>query len=86
MDTDRKLDLIYEEVDTLLTQNEFKRCDSLLRRLDIRSKSTDELLGYLIVTFPARSKLLYRNQFYIEVVNLVQERKENEEGLFNGLE
>lgn len=70
---DRALDIIFREVDTMLSNGEFERCNQLLRMLDVDNHSTNLLLGYLSITFAAADKLAARDEF----LNRVEQRLKN---------
>ncbi len=82
---DSELDKVYDNIDALLSSSNFEQCNSLLRGLNVNETGTDLLLGYLTATFPAKSRLPYRDTFYQNVEKVMLERKESEPGLLTGL-
>jgi len=84
--TDAALDLIYDQIDTLLRSGDLPRIDAVLQRADVNSLSTDLLLGLLTATLPARTRLASRRGFFNRVEAVLRKRGDWEDGLLNGLE
>lgn len=59
---DAQLDEIYDKIDDLLKEGKFDIVDNILKSVsnDIKQTSIDILLGYLTITFVAKSKLKNR--------------------------
>jgi hypothetical protein len=84
--TDAALDLIYDQIDALMTGGKFEAIGSLLQRLDLGALSVDLLLGLLTSTLPARTKIPFRGDFFRAVESEIKRRGEWENGLLTGLE
>ncbi len=83
---DAALDILYDKIDGMLKAGKFDDVDDVLRSVDPRSLSLDLLLGVLTATLPARSKLPFRKEFFKNVVEVLKERCQWEEGLLTGLD
>ncbi len=55
--SDEALDIVYDNIDKMLSNNNFIGVDSLLSEIDINEYSVDMLLGLLTSTLPAKNKL-----------------------------
>jgi hypothetical protein len=83
---DAALDLLYDNIDALMTNGDFEQIDSVLRGVELESLSIDILLGLLTSTLPARTKLGSRKEFFVAVEKEIKRRGEWEKGLLTGLE
>ena len=77
---DKQLDQIYDTIDDLLLANKFSEIDAILECLEM-DLGLDLLLGYFVATFPAKSKLKKRADFFAKL-----KATYCEEGLWKGLE
>lgn len=78
---------IYVEIDDLLRKNQFDMIDLILKSSFNKSLSTIDFLALLSITFPAKNKLKYRNEFAKYVRRYITERDPNRaEELLSGLE
>jgi hypothetical protein len=85
MGIDAKLDIIYNVIDNLLLKGRFDLVDLQLRRMDVENANTDILLGYLTITFAAKSKLPSRPAFFERAEQTLKKRPEWDELLLYGL-
>lgn len=83
---DAALDIIYDNVDSLLSEGKLTTLDSLLKSAEVNALSTDLLLGLLTSTLPAKTKLLSRKDLFQAVEGELRKRKEWEDGILTGLE
>jgi hypothetical protein len=83
---DSALDLIYDQIDEMLRKAEFSKLDLVLAELPVSDLSIDLLLGILTATLPARSRLSNRAHLFAEIVGVLTERREYQDGLLTGLE
>lgn len=84
--TDAALDIIYDNINNLLTEGDYQRIDAILSALDPEPLSVDILLGLLTSTLPARTKLSRRRDFFSKVEEELRRREGWEKGLLTGLE
>lgn len=82
---DYGLDLLFDHIDSMLWQSEFDIISSCLDALDIKAFSVVMLLALLTTTKPAKSKIKSRSSFYERVNNEIEDRKEMEPYLLDGL-
>ena len=59
----KAVDILYEKVDDLLIAGEFKRCDELLRTIDLSRLDTNLIVSVLAMTKSAASDLPCRPNF-----------------------
>lgn len=85
MSTARELDRIYDELDYAFRSDNFEKINNMLKAIDVEKTNSSILFGYLTASLPAKNDLPYRDRFLREVKRVVEERGENEEGLFQGL-
>jgi len=72
--TDKAIDLLIDEVDDLLSDGEFERCDDLMGLIDLDRLDVDLLVGVLSVTLGAAELLPSRP-------GLIEQVEERLEGL-----
>ena len=84
--TDAALDLIYDNVDSLLSNGKYEELDLMLKNVDADLLPTDILLGLLTATLPAKTKLPSRSIFFRLTEMQIKTRAEWEEGILTGLE
>ena len=84
--TDAALDLIYDNVDSLLSNGKYEELDLMLKSVDADLLPTDILLGLLTATLPAKTKLPSRSNFFQLTEMQIKTRAEWEEGILTGLE
>jgi len=84
---DSGLDMLLDYIDSMLWQSEFDIISSCLDALDVKAYSVDILLALLMTTNPAKSKIKSRSRssFYDRVNNEIEDRKEMEPYLLDGL-
>ena len=58
--TDDAVDLLFENVDELLSAGRFDRCDEILRTIDLNRLDTHLTVALLSITLAARGQLPYR--------------------------
>lgn len=68
------IDKIFDQIDQMMWDNKIKEIDDILNNLDINQLSLDELLAYLTITLPVKSKLRNRVEYYNKVKNKFIER------------
>ena len=89
MSTDKKLDVIFREVDELCHAGKFKDLNEMLREIDVEKEDLTILIGYLTITSAAKRFLHERKELYRKVFHrLVFKDKESAEriyGLLSGL-
>lgn len=83
---DAALDLIYDSVDRLLREAQFALCASLLAEVAVSKCSVDVLLGMLVATLPARTRISTRAAFLNRVRSELLRRDEDVDSLLRGLE
>lgn len=64
LDTDEKIDRIYDKIDRLLYEGKFDVVDKILGNVTTKYLNSDFLITFLTVTLPAKSKLLNRPRLY----------------------
>jgi len=69
---DCELDKINDDFDGLFLEGNINEVNDFLKDVDIKNVETDLLLSYLTATLPAKSKLPYRNDFYIKVERCIK--------------
>ena len=62
--TDKQMDEIYDEIDTLCHESKWREIDNILREIDVDNQQLDYLLAYLTITFCVQDKLNYRAEFF----------------------
>jgi len=68
--TDTRLDGIYNFIDNNLIYNkDYKLIDAILKNIDFEKWTEDELLGFLVITFPFKNRFDYREEFYNKLWN-----------------
>jgi len=72
MNTDKKLDCIFDYIEYLCINKDFKTVDAILSNLHLHSYSIDEMLAYLTITLPFKNLLLNREDFYYNVKTFVE--------------
>lgn len=83
---DEALDVIYDNVDNLLTEGNFSEINKILGMVDITGLSDDVILGILTSTLPARDRLENREYFFqIAKKYMLSQGKFGEE-IFAGLD
>ena len=60
-------DILFEQIDTLLTEGRFDLVDQILEGIDIEWMLDDLLVGYLSITLAASHELKERAVFYEKV-------------------
>lgn len=83
---DTCLDIILDILDTMFCNGDFSAVDNILKELDTNYYPTDINLAFLTFTLPAKSKLSSRNDFLERCRKTLEERKETDRGLLDGLE
>jgi hypothetical protein len=86
MNTNQKLDWIFDWTDSLMREGRFGEIDRVLETMMPEYHEIDELLGWLTATLPAKSKLPSRKQFYSDVEGALKAKGLWEPGLLKGLE
>lgn len=81
---DTGLDIIYDHVDMMMQQGYFNILDKMLESVIVTNYSADILLGLLTSTFPAKSKLICRENFFNRVY--LHFKSTQQENLLKGLE
>jgi hypothetical protein len=82
---DKALDMLYDAIDSAFSHGEFKKVDQFLGSVLVPNIHTDILLGILIATLSARSKLPNRPAFFCKVQTEFNTRGETDPNLLNGL-
>jgi len=83
------LDSLYDRIDDLLIEGEFRQVDDELLGINISETSSVILLGYLTITLYASQSLQYRKEFFEKVKDKLKTQKStqyNYEDLLRGLE
>jgi len=57
------IDRIYGEIDGLTELGDLKACDEVLRSVDLRRLSADEVVAFLVCTLPVSLRLSERDAF-----------------------
>lgn len=85
---DRALDIIFNTIDDLLLDDKFDICNQILESVWVDVFDLDLLLGFLTITFAAKSHLKCRERFFERVYDkcLLEEGKKHTEELLVGLE
>ena len=78
--TDDEIDLIHNWVDSQFSAGEFCVVNAVLSALRPEHMGADELITWLTVTLPAKSKLPARHAFYIHL-----QQEADDERLWSGL-
>jgi len=81
-----QLDEIYSWADDLMKAGRFQYLDMAIATFHPEDMTTDNLLGVLTATLPARSRLPSRKAFYEATERVLTARGEMEPGLLKGLE
>lgn len=81
-----QLDEIYSWADELMRAGRFQYLDAAIAAFHPEEMTTNNLLGVLTATLPAKSKLPARKAFYHDVERILTARGEMEPGLLAGLE
>lgn len=76
MATDQRLDEIHDQMDDLLYAGKFDDVDEIFRTADVNRLDVDEMLGLLVSTIGARSKLTARKEFVSRVKAKIAELAE----------
>jgi hypothetical protein len=84
MGIDSQLDKIYSTIDILLIQGKFEEVNRILEQ-NKNNKSIDLLLGYLTITFPAKSKLPFRPELLKRAEFIIELQQESSKELLRGL-
>lgn len=53
-------DMVFDEIDTLLSSREFLKCDKILQVIDVDRLNTSILISFLSATLPAKNILSNR--------------------------
>lgn len=81
---------LYEEMDGLLVSEAKKevmdQCDERLKTVDVENTPTELLVGYLRITFPARTKIPFWSTLLERAVAECSKRKLDTGKLFRGLQ
>jgi hypothetical protein len=85
-DVDAALDVIFNSVDSLFFSENFQKVEQVIEALDPDILSTELLLGIMIATLAATSRLAGRRKFVACAAESISARGEMEEGLLDGLE
>ena len=72
---DDAIDVIFERVDSLLSQGHFGECDRLLGRVDIERLDSDLMVAFLAITAAARDKLPGRTSLRARVAEALHRLK-----------
>jgi hypothetical protein len=80
MNTNKTLDYIFDYIEYLCINKDFKTVDAILSNLHLHSYSLDEMLAYLTITLPFKKQLLNRENFYYKVKTFVED-----ENILSGL-
>ena len=64
LSTDRMLDRLFDEIDTLLIDGKFDEVDDFIKSIEIPAMSIEYLLGVLTITLQAQDKLKSRSTFF----------------------
>lgn len=83
---EESLDLVYEAVDELLRKGEFSELNSILWTLNVEVLPLRILLGVLIATFPAASKLPERQNLLAAARSFLSEQRSDVDELLAGLD
>jgi len=81
-----QLDGIYSWADELMRAGRFQYLNAAISAFHPDDMTTDNLLGVLTATLPAKSKLPARKAFFQAVERILTARGEMESGLLAGLE
>lgn len=81
-----KIDHIYDMVDDHFLDGKFHSINVWLKTVNIRKRSTDELIAILTAINPGKDKLEYHRSFFMEVKEEIIRRGEFEDNLLTGLE
>jgi hypothetical protein len=81
-----QLDEIYSWADDLMKAGRFQYLDAAIAAFQPADMTTDNLLGVLTATLPAKSKLPSRKAFFQATERILMARGEMEPGLLAGLE
>ncbi len=74
-DTQRWLALS-QKIDDHYTAGEFDKVDEMLKAVDLAVASTQDIVGYVMTTFCAKDKLLYRKTFVAAAEQVLMKRPE----------
>jgi len=81
------LDRIYEGIDLFFQCEQFVAVDLIIRDIAMKETDVDLILGYLIATFPAKSKLKKRAKLYKRTKKLLKKQyPDSWKDLLKGLE
>ena len=79
------LDIVYDAVDDLLSEGEFKQVNSLLNEVYVENLPSELLLGLLTITLAASPKLVGRSSFYAKVWYFLERVGEPADEILHGL-
>lgn len=74
-DTERWLALS-QKIEDHYQAGEFDKVDEILKAVDLAAASTQDIVGYVMTTFRAREKLLYRKTFVAAAEQELMKRPE----------
>lgn len=66
-DIDQATDILFQDIDSLLSSGEFDLCNELIQTIDLSRFDTNLLVGLLSITHAAHDKLPYRKQLYTKI-------------------
>ena len=66
-DIDQATDILFQDIDNLLSSGEFDLCNELIQNIDLDRFDTNLLVGLLSITYAAHDKLPYRKQLYAKI-------------------
>lgn len=69
--TEKAVDVLFDNFDDLLRRSELDLCDSALRSIDIRRLDVTTMLGILSITKPARSRLRARAETVLKIEEML---------------
>ena len=81
---DFAIDLIYEEVETMLSDS-IESVDTLLATIDPNKLSADEVVAFLIITLGAKTLLQHRPEFIDRSRTVLGKEKEDIDYILQGL-
>jgi len=83
--TSYELDLLYDKVDYAMRLSRWSWISFFLRTTDTKMASSSLLMGMLVSTLPAKTKIEYRPKFIHDCEIELRSRGEWVDGLFDGL-
>jgi len=87
-ESDGGIDRIFNFIDDLLLEGNFRRVDDILNAIDPNKAPTVVLLSLLTVTLPAKHEVVARTRFFFAVKSVLEYRKGSDKArqLLEGLE